>query len=267
MSQRIVVSIIICVVVICLALMTSPSQAANVFEEHFTYTTGNLTSNSGGSWTQTGTNTASPIQVTAGSLSYVGLPSIGGERIRVLSGSNYEDAGRDFTLASFNNGDSVYASFILKVNNAGSAEDYIAHFSSSGSGASDFRTRFFLMDGTTTTKFKLGMKYGNNAAETVQYVGDYDNGTTLYVVISYDKTASNDSARLWINPALNQATPPAADATSVANGSTEVTTPGRFGIRQGSATSDIDCEVDEIRVGTNWQEVTVPVQLSNFSVE
>lgn len=229
------------------------AQATLPLYEPFAYPAGNLTGNSinGGTWTQTGSNTVSPIQVSAGSLTYTGLPASAGGKVTLLNATNFEDSGLDITGQ---NSGSVYASFILDVVNPGNTTgDYIFHFSSAGTGSSDYRTRVFVRQGSGgATFFNVGLRHGSSDA--LAWSGDLSVGTPIFVVVAYNFNSGDDSSSLWVNPTLGQASPPAPDLTATA--AQDLTTLGRVGLRQGSAATTMNVQVDELRVSTSWTDVT-----------
>lgn len=235
---------------------SASAQATLPLYEPFNYTAGSLLPNGG--WTQTGNppNTSAPVQVVAGSLAYAGLPTPVGGKVVVLNGSGFEDPGLDFTGVT-GAGNSVFVSAIVNVKSEGSvaAGDYILHVSSAGTASTDYRSRVFVKPGASAGTFSVGIR--NGSADVVQYGGDYPINTPVFVVVSYDIVdgTTNDVSRLWVNPALGQATPPAATATATATGS-DIATVGRIGLRQGSASTAQDIDVDELRVATTWASVT-----------
>jgi hypothetical protein len=236
-----------------LCLLHGASQA-QLLKEQFAYSTGNLVGNGTPAWSETGTNTASPLQVQATSLDYAGLAGEAGGSVKVASGSNYEDAGKDLTF-SLNDGETIYASLLLKVNTTQSAEQYIAHFGSSGGSATDFRGRLFVKRGSGGG-FQLGIAFRDTTGAPVYAATEYANGTTVFVVVGYQAVSgsNNDLAKLWINPALGQTVAPAATVTAI-TADTEITTFGRFGLRQPSGTG-LDVDVDELRIDKSWALVT-----------
>lgn len=240
------------------ALATLASaQASLPLVEHFAYPDGNLVGNTinGGTWVQQGINTASPVQVSAGSLSYGSLPSSSGGKVTLLNGSNFEDPALD--IQSQNSG-SVYASFILNVVNPGNTTgDYFYSFVSSGS---TFLGRVYIRQGSSTSNFQLGV--GFSGAPT-SWSGDLPVGTPVFVVVSYDFIAgsNNDTVRLWINPQLGLATPPTEDFTAPAG--TDAAAISRILLRQGSGNTALNLQFDELRVDTSWTSVTP----SNASVQ
>lgn len=227
------------------------AQQALPWYEPFAYAPGNLVGQGG--WTQTGSATGSPIQVAAGSLSYAGLPSASGGKLVLANGTNYQDAGRDVMNQASG---TVYASFVLNVNNPGNTTgDYIFHFSSAGTGALDFRSRVLVRQASAPTKFQLGLS--NLSTDTPSWTSaEYDVGVPLLVVVAYAfaPNVNDDTALLWVNPALGQSLAPAPTLTQPVL--TDLTSLGRVGWRQGQGDSLLSVEVDELRLGLTWTDVT-----------
>ncbi|MGB9691672.1 MAG: hypothetical protein ACPL7D_05850 [Candidatus Sumerlaeaceae bacterium] len=234
-----------------LATASAFAQQSLPWHEPFAYGSGNLVGQ--GDWTQTGTGTSSPIQVATSSLSYFGLPPSSGGKITLGNGSNYQDAGHDVTNQS---SASVYASFVLKVSNPGNTTgDYIFHFSSAGAGAQDFRARLYVRQGSSASKFQLGLANANT--DTPQWgSSQFDVEVPVFVVVAYafNGDVNDDMTYLWVNPPLGQSASPTPDVTKAAL--QDLTALGRVGVRQGAGNSLLSLELDELRVGTAWQDVT-----------
>lgn len=224
--------------------------------EPFDYPEGNLCGNAG--WTATGINTVNDVQVVAGSLSYPGLPASTGKKVVVLNGPNYIDPGMDISPVTATPGTSVFYSAIINVTNSGNTTgDYIMHVCSAGQGSTDFHSRLFIRQHSGGSGgYNLGIR--NHNGDEIQWETiERPVNVPVFVVVSYDfvEGDSNDVSRLWVNPPLGEETPPTPTLTTVAAG-TDLASVGRINLRQGSASSSLVVEVDEIRVGTTWQSVT-----------
>ena len=239
--------------VLSLASLAS-AQASLPLVERFNYPAGNLTGNTinGGTWSQTGSNTASPVQVTTGSLSYSGLPASVGNKVVLLNGSNYEDPGLDITPTT----STVYASFILNVVNPGNTTgDYFFNFSSGGS-ATDYKARVSVRQGSAAGTYNIGLRGDSGAASPQVWSSDITVGSPIFVVVAYqfNPATNDDMTYVWLNPPLGQASPVSADLSSVVG--TDIAAAGRVNLRQGSGDTALNLELDELRVSTSWQDVT-----------
>jgi len=232
------------------------AQASLPVYEAFDYAAGNLIGNAG--WTQTGGNVLGFVQVVDTSLTYTDLPDSVGRKVAVLNATNYEDPGFDIvTTGNQTDASSIYASFILNVVAEGNTTgDYIFHFCSAGQGSSDFHSKPFIKQGSGAGKYLMGIR--NASGDAIQWeTTDRDINTPIFVVVSYDFVPgiSNDVSRLWINPTLGETSPGTPSLTTVASG-TDLNAAGRVNLRQGSASTSMSVEVDELRVGTTWESVT-----------
>jgi hypothetical protein len=254
---------------LCLGVPASRAAAqANLpLYEAFDYGAGNLVGNAleGTPWTETGTQTASPIQVSNGSLTYSGLPASVGGKITLGNGSNYEDAGLDIVGQTSG---TLYASFVLNVLNPGTAStgDGIFHFSSAGPSATDLRSLVWIKYGDNVSKFRLGLR-ATSSSSTSFAATQFDVGTPVFVVVAYQFIAgrNNDKAQLWVNPPLKQPIPTTPDIEQTV--SSDLATLGRVGLRQGQSNSGLSVQLDELRVDTSWTYVTCPVTISRWSLE
>jgi hypothetical protein len=244
------------------------AQATLPLYEPFDYPVGaNLVGQSinGSMWTETGANNLGNVVITAGSLSYPGLPTPRGGKVVLLNGSSYEDPGLDVTPTP----STVYASFVLNVVNPGNATgDYCFHFSPGGTSGATFHTKVWVKQGTTTSKFYIGLQHGS---ETTQWTStDYDVNTPVLIAVAYNfvSGASNDTSSMWVNPILGQSVPPAPTFTTATSGTDLTNGVGRLCLRQGSGDTNLNLQVDELRVSTSWSDVTLlPVTLSSWAVE
>jgi len=233
------------------------AQPSLPYTETFNYSVGNLVGNDG--WAVTGLNTLSPVQVTSGSLSYTGLPTSIGNKVALLNAANYEDPGFDIVpVGNQTDPSNVFVSFILNVINAGNTTgDYFQHVSSAGTGVTDFHSRVFVRQGTGGASFfNIGIRH--QTSDTIYWdSAELPVNTNVFIVVSYDfvPVTGNDTSRLWINTALGQSSPPAPNLTATAIG-TDLAAVGRINLRQGSGNTSLSLEVDEMRIGTSWADVT-----------
>src|SRR5688572_26253470 len=107
-------ALIVCAITTAVFLYVR-TQAASLFVEEFSYSTGQLTTVSGGTWVNF-SGTGNFIQVTGGSLTYSGYVSSGiGNKIDIVSvGSSAEDVYRQFTTQTSG---TTYAAFLVNVAN------------------------------------------------------------------------------------------------------------------------------------------------------
>lgn len=220
------------------------SQAALPYTETFSYTPG---SNLGGQGGWENLNTGDEIMVTKGSLGYPGLAASAGNK------ATFGGAGMDLHLqyAEQNSG-TVYASFIMNVNDAGVTNPDGGYFAGFGESETNFVCTLWAKN--SLNGFVLGINSTTAVADTQYTVAEYTLSTELFIVLAYD-FATNTSS-LWINPgSLGEGTAPAATLT--ATGMVDVASVDRFFLRQDSATETPNhMHVDEMRIGTSWADVT-----------
>jgi hypothetical protein len=239
--------------------------------ENFSYSTGQLTTVSGGTWVNF-SGTANFIQVSSGSLTYPNY-IFGGNKIDIVATtSSAEDAYREFT-AQTTIGTTVYAAFLVNVANttllpanSSTTGEYFAGFlSSTSTTALDARVSIRL--GSTAGTYQLGMRASSVNATTTFSSTDLTPGNTVLVVISYQLVngTANDVVNMWINPALG-GSEPAPDITQVS--ASDIANVSRFFVRQGTASgvSTPNASIDGIRVGTTWESVTGTVTAANGTV-
>ena len=242
--------------------VSSPICVALPITEHFDYTADeNLVSNTLWIDIPTSSATTNDIQVKsnddgAGNPilgSYYGptdLPPFTGNMISMNgAGSDAFIGFEDKTTGT------VYTSFTFQVT------DMTGFTKSSGGyfvilGDSGFRARLWIKDptvgaGNDGLTFNLGLS--TNGATT------YDTGFTankqepVFVVMSYN--LDNDEVKLWTVPdvsSLGANTAPAANITLTGNGDVI----NRLILRQDSTTETPFIDLDELRIGTSWADVT-----------
>lgn len=233
---------------------------AQVLNENFSYSTGQLTTNgggnvSGGNWTFISGTQA--LMVTSGSLTYTGYASSGiqNKLTTAATSASAEDSYRSFATQSSG---TTYASFLLNItdtvrmlDSSSTSGDYFIAFLPSTS-TSSYGARVMVKRGTGNT-YSLGIR---STTGTVSWASNVLNpGTTYLVAFSYViiSGTANDSTYLWINPSISGSTAPSPSAAAV-NAGTDLADIGRVAIRQGANTPNAD--IDGIRVGTSWSDIS-----------
>ncbi len=234
-------------------------QQALPFVENFSYSTGDLVDVSGGIWEEATSTTSVPVQVTTGNLTYTDYPSSGvGNKIELSGGASRQRIRVACTEIN-SNGETVFASFLLKLvndENLDSSGDYFASFTTTS--ASTTRSKLFIRPGSSSGKYQLGLA---KTSSEEWLTTDFDVGTTYLIVISYDflSGSNQDRSRLWINPDLSGTIPsPDIELTSGGN-ATEL---AGFRLEQDSNTPN--AEIDGLRIALSWSQAPLPVELSSF---
>lgn len=235
-------------------LMTMLASQAQMHEP-FNYTpsaTNGISLQSASVWFRI--NTGDSMLVAAGNLSYPGLPASTGNKVTFdgTGSDNYRVIGAAVTTGS------VYYSFILNVSALGGLTTTGGYFTTlvqTGS-TSAFGGAIWTRLSTTAGKYNVGVSTRSNSA--VSWLAtDLDPGTSYFIVGAYDiiTGTANDVARIWLNPAVGGAEP-AADATAVVGTDLGAAGVERVLLRQDNATNTPFVEVDEMRAGTTWADVT-----------
>lgn len=227
--------------------------------EGFDYTVGNAISDES-NWDIISAS-SDDILVSSGSLSYTGLANSTGNKV------SFDGAGTDSAIMfTPETTGTVYASFIFRVNDMSSVSDTDGgYFALLG----NFDGRLWVVPtavpGTegTTAPFQVGLGYNTSSADVIN-AGTHNIGDEIFVVMSYETTTGVMNA--WINPSSGDFEGSAPAATITTTDSNPASSIGQFGLRQDSTGETGFMDVDELRLGTSWADVT-PTTLSNGSFE
>jgi hypothetical protein len=253
--------------------MGSIANATLTFYEPFDYAYGDLTTVSGGIWVnhsgtvgQWSTMNIDGDLSAGTSLAYPGFSLSSGRRV-LKAAYMTEDVHRSFATVS--TGD-LYFSALVKVTTAPTNEHYFLHFNE-GAGFTVFPVRVFVAATTGGVTFGLSWE-GANAGATK--TGTFSLNSTHLIVARLQMFGgtANDTASLWIDPSSSsfgntEPTPYATDTSTLSNYVAVANGIRAFDMRAASTNQHGDIEIDEIRVGTTWADVTpagVPVELSRF---
>ncbi|MBT8272798.1 MAG: lamin tail domain-containing protein, partial [Bacteroidia bacterium] len=140
-------------------------------------------------------NSGDLMLINAGNLSYPGLEASAGQSVSFDGGGSETDL-EFFPVTS----GSVYASFILEVNDHSAITDLIdgGYFAAIADGTSSYDARMWVRpnpDAVGTT-FDIGFGYVSSSPPFT--AGTFNLGDDIFVVMSYDLDTSTVSA--WINP-------------------------------------------------------------------
>jgi hypothetical protein len=247
------------------ALTGAVTAGGLLFSDDFSYSTGNLATQSNGSglgaWVAASSGGTNPPQVVATSLTYTNLKGtgVGGAvQLRNVSG---EDDNHQFTNITSG---TVYASAMVNVTTAGTAGDYILDLNDAGT--YNYYSRVFVIANGSGYSFGISKYNGTRMYSSNVYT--FTSGTHLlvfkYTFVNSNQKDSSDYVNLFIDPTPGSAEP-APDLTSGGTGWTTGGTQwqgpdaanisGIF-VRQGSAGPDPTAVVDGIKVGQTWAQVT-----------
>ena len=217
-------------------------------------------------WFTHSNSLAGTINVDAGSLSYIGIAPSTGNKV-VLPGANSttsRDVNKPFSSSTAN---TLYFSTIINVVDntqlvaiASANAHFMGFGATSGSSVPTLGARLGAVSSSAGTKYRLNIS--NISTGTITYTEnpvDLDFGINYLVVVKYERSVAPTVATLWVNPtSLGGAEP----TSTVTNNSGTATFPtfGSIYLRNASATPKV--QIDEIKVGVNWSDVTSSV-LSN----
>jgi hypothetical protein len=248
------------------------SLRSQIFTEHFAYPgTGNPAidtlsvisippSGSTPNWLRSliGNSSVSPILQKSSGLGYGAYPKIGGSINLDISGENVY---RSFPI-SFNG--SRFMSFILVVDsasNTGNPPIEFAYVNGIGTQTSQMSTAACLqVRATSGSTFQLGL--GKSQLQTwTTWGGSYSYGDTLFIVMRYEFFLGGFDDQIKLYVYTNNTMPPTTDPNFgsinyVNNGqSIDANDISRIHLRQENGLTP-KCQLDFIRYGTTWADVT-----------
>lgn len=249
-------------VIVALLALLSPAVWAQVKLPHydgFSYPDGSPLGGQGG-WVHN--NSGDSVFVAAGNLSYPGFAASSGNKIK------FDGAGMDPTkrFDSTTSG-TVYYSFLLKVTSVGllaTTGGYFAGYYNTTTGTTTGAPVWTRLDGTS---FDIGISARITTPVTWSTIKSLDATYLIVGAYQFVDGATNDSAKLWINPnasTFGRTEPP--PTLAAVNNTTDLASVVRFMVRQDAATLTPFIEMDELRIGTTWADVT-PAGGSTYVVD
>jgi len=195
-------------------------------------------------------NSGDNILISTGNLSYPGLVGSTGSKF-TFDGAGI-DAAKLFTQQTTG---TVYYSFLLNITSLGSLNTTGGYFTglNEGTGTSYGATVWLRSDGIG---YDIGINPRTTAANTQWSSGTTSLNNTLLVVISYQIVSglTNDVVKMWVNPSPGSTEPTPTLTTT--NTGVDLVNLNRILIRQDGSTATPFIEMDELRIGTNWTDVT-----------
>ena len=216
------------------------AQAQLLLNENFNYAVNTDLLNKG-NWLVTGTNTASPnIQVTPSTITYSGYVNSGvGQEVILTNG---QDLNCDFTAQTSG---TVYVSFLVNVTAAPAAGDYFLHVGPTDMAGNAYIGRTFVKTDAGKIAFGILQASGGTATYTTS---TYDLNTTYLVILKHDVTGKTSS--IIVNPSMT--TESTTDWISNNTGTNATANIGSVGLRQPSASANMNLKLDGIRVATSY---------------
>jgi len=240
------------------------STGQTVLYEDFNYTpptyiggngNGGSTSNNWTTHSVTSGQTTT-IDVVNGNLSYTGLFPPNGYKVSMYGNNNL--TSRDINRAFTYSGNVLYFSVLLNlVDNSDltTTGDYFMHFgATAGAAVTVFGARLAAKSVNSGANYRFMIQNTSGGTPTfTEFAQDLNFGTTYLVVVKYDKSASPTIASLWVNPSSLGGTEPSGSVTN-SSGTSAFATFASICLRNNATTPKV--EIDEIRIGPNWVDVT-----------
>ncbi|MDX9695487.1 MAG: T9SS type A sorting domain-containing protein [Bacteroidales bacterium] len=196
-------------------------------------------------------NSGDSIVVKSGSLTYPGLVSPTGNSL------SFSGGGLDYYLPfePVNTG-TTYASFIFKVTDQSAMTnlDDGGYFAALADGTSSYDSRIWVRPNPTAAGSTFDIGFGNVSSNPPTTTTTFNVGDEIFVVLSY--TIETGVVSAWINPSSADFGGTAPTATLTSTDATPATSISKFFIRQDSPEETPTMEIDEIRIGTTWADVT-----------
>src|ERR1051325_8497269 len=210
------------------------------FYDGFNYTS---TSNLAGFGSWASASGSGTIKIGAANLGYPALTNgVGNDVSLTASGSNVR-TDVNFTSQNTN---TVYFSFLLKVNTRPTGQEIFAYASSSTSSDSTPPLGFFIK---TTGELGVGIN-----TSTPQFTSAVLNvGQVYFVVVGYTFGAS-DSANVWLTPTSLGGSAPAASGSISGSHTASLA----YFLWNTPSSNGGSFEVDEFRIGSTYAQVTPP---------
>ena len=213
---------------------------------------------------QTSTDT-----LVAGSLSYTGLEASVGNKLRLFSFGNTLSRDVNTPLLATTASVCYYSLLVNIVDNtqlSATAPDHFFGFSATaGMSATSFGARLAAKSVNAGANYRFSLLNASTGASTyTDFAQDLNFGTTYLVVVKFDKSAVPTMASLWVDPVSTSfgGTEPAGAVTNNINTGAFAAFAAVY-LRNGAGTPK--AEIDEIRVGETWADVT-PVPAGSVPV-
>ncbi|MGD0206655.1 MAG: PEP-CTERM sorting domain-containing protein [Verrucomicrobiota bacterium] len=247
-------------VVIGVGCLVFQAQATVIFSDGFNYTTGTFLGNDD-AW---GSGKASNLQIGSGNLTYSGLNDLGGNDLVVTSGASTSDI---HTYSAVSSG-SIYFSFLIDCttlptgNNALMALDpgTASPGQSSTANPVDGLTVY---TGVLGTGYKIGVRVMSSGSGAVYDLTDFTSGlvvgTTYLVVGEYTFSSGSQVGNLYLDPIPGGLQSAATLGATMSDNAASPAAIDNVGVKAQSSTGQGAYIIDNVLVGSTWEDVTAPV--------
>ena len=216
-------------------------------------------------WLTQQTSVINAILVANEGLSYTGYPCSGIGKAAAV-GTTGQDVFRGFVKQTLP-GTNLYMALLAKVTIGATGDAFITFKESATSPTNlNYRGRVYAkVDGSNNLAFGIS-KGAIIAPASANYSAfSYSLNTTYLLVVKYKiiEGTTNDSAYLYINPAIGGAEPtPSVTATDISASDLGL---GSVMLRQGTTGASPTVIVDGVRVAKNWQQVLSVSNIATLS--
>jgi hypothetical protein len=171
-----------------LIAIASSVHATVFIDEQFSYSNGDLTSVSGGTWAAHSAGGSGPIQVLDGSA--------------IVKFDSSEDVNRFTGGPSLDPGDTWYYGIQFSIKDLRTTADplptdYFAHIKDAGT--ANLRARLYLTAGSTPDTYKLGITSSSGTLTQI-WASNLEFDTTYHAVVSYTASLNDPRAEIPVNP-------------------------------------------------------------------
>jgi hypothetical protein len=235
----------VCLCAVLTLGLTVLSQAALLLEDGFNYPTGALTN-----WS--GLNIL--IQVTSPGLSLDGVPDTtpSGNKVSVVPDGTTTGKVQNKSFTPVTNG-TVYCGFLIKCTSLPTTSTYVIGVVTNNSpGVSGSPDPMVLYVVNVTGGYQFRIRHTGTSQISATNV--FDVGTPHFLVMKYT-FGNTGRADLFVDPSPI-GTEPAIPSATASTGGTDAPDLSQVSIKAQSATTQGNWDVDTIRVGTTWADVT-----------
>jgi hypothetical protein len=238
------------------------SNGQAILYEDFNYTPPAYIGGSGSAgstsnnWT-THSGSGGTIDILSGNLSYTGLAASNGYKVYLFSNANA--TSRDVNRAFTSTATVLYYSALINIIDAtqilSATSDYFMHFgATSGTTVSVFGGRLGIKSVNSAANYRLSIQNTSSGTPTfTEFAQDLNFGTTYLIVVKYDRSTNPTTASLWVNPSSLGGSEPSGSVTNN-SGTGSFAQFASICLRNNATTPK--AEIDEIRIGAAWADVT-----------
>lgn len=205
--------------------------------------------------------TINPIRVVSPGLTYDGYKGKAVTNSCSLTTTG-EDANRAFTAQ---NSGTVYASFLVRLDSATLAGDYFFHLSTATLNTSYFVGRVYARK-DASNNLAFGLAKASEGATYSSYSHALKTNYVLVLKYKIGAGSADDSLSLFvISGTLPSSEPVTATIGPLGAASTDPASIGSVALRQGGSTSGPILKLDDIKIGSSWNNAPLAVELSSFT--